>query len=262
VAVAAQLSGRHVVLAGDGRRTVVVPDPLTALGVHLLEDGSGVVSHPGLAGRPARPLDPSEWMSGDGRRLEVSPLSEAVDLAAIAQPQRVEDPATCVDRLTRHSRILAHRGPAWLGLTAGAASGELLGHLVANGGSAVTWWDREAGDGAAEEVFVASARAQEAGVQHRVVGLREDVDGAQDEAGRSERVAAAEALRVTWEEEAEGVLPVSVAVDRALPQDAVVWLGSSSEGADLRLADRPWELLQGVRGLALPFSDRLLSHLP
>ena len=94
------------------------------------------------------------------------------------------------------------------------------------------------------------------------VGLREDVDGGQGEPGRSERAAAADALRVTWGEEAQGVQPVSVAIDRALPQDAVVWLGSSSERADLRLADRPWELLQGVRAVALPFSDRLLRHLP
>ena len=114
-------------------------------------------------------------------------------------------------------------GVLQLALTGGEESGELIGHLVANGGCAVTWWDREADDTVAAEVFVASARAQEAGVQHRVLGLREDVDGRRGEPGRSARAAAAQALRTTWGQEAEGLPPVSVALDQALPDDAVVW---------------------------------------
>ncbi|SOC58092.1 hypothetical protein [Ornithinimicrobium cerasi] len=272
VAGAAGLTGRYLVLAGDGTRTVVVPDPLTALGVHLLEDGSGVVSHARLADGPARRVSPGDLVTVAGGSLDVAPLDQRVDLASLARPRRVEDPATAAERLARHARILSHRGPAWLamsGLEYGR-SGELLPHLVASGGSALTWWDRTVGDDEAAGVFSASREAFEAGVQHRVLGLREDPAGGAPGSGaspalRAAREAAVEALRQTWGEEAEGVLPVTVALDAALPADAVVWFGTApgpDGAAPHSLVDRPWELLQGARAVALPFSDRLLGQLP
>lgn len=272
VAGAAGLTGRYLVLAGDGTRTVVVPDPLTALGVHLLEDGSGVVSHARLADGPARRVSPGDLVTVAGGSLDVAPLDERVDLASLARPRRVEDPATAADRLARHARILSHRGPAWLAMSGleHGRSGELLPHLVASGGSALTWWDRTVGDDEAAGVFSASREAFEAGVQHRVLGLREDPAGGAPGSGadptlREAREAAVEALRQTWGEEAEGVLPVTVALDAALPDDAVVWFGTApgpDGAAPHSLVDRPWELLQGARAVALPFSDRLLGQLP
>ena len=167
----------------------------------------------------------------------------------------MEDPTTGQDRLARHTRILRHRGPAWLGLTASREGAELLPHLVATAGGAVTWWDRTADDDAAAAVLEASARARKAGVQHRVVGLREDPDGGR--AGDARRAAAAAALRTTWGEAADDLLPVSTALDVALPADAVLWLGALPG-----TGSRPWDLVQGARRVALPFSDRLLPHLP
>jgi hypothetical protein len=269
VVAAAGLAGRYLVLAGEGTRTVVLPDPLTALGVHLLEDGSGVVSHARLAAGPTRAVTAHDLVTVERGTLDVAPLDEAVDLAALALPTRVEDPSTAGERLARHARLLGHRGPAWLAMSGQGRSGELLPHLVSTGGSAVTWWDRLADDAASEGVFAASAQAAEAGVQHRVVGLREDVDGQDPPSRRAARTAAVEALRQTWGPEADGLLPVSVALDQALPARAVVWFGTlPAPGPGTvgdpcgRLADRPWELLQGRRDVALPFSDRLVAHLP
>ncbi|GAA5159943.1 hypothetical protein GCM10011366_20800 [Ornithinimicrobium tianjinense] len=255
VAAGAGLVGRYVVVVGDRRRTLVMTDPLSALGAHLPADSPGLVSHARLLVGDTLPLSPDEVLAVEGAGPTLTELDQLVDLPSLALPRHVEDPTTGADRLARHTRILSHRGPAWLGLTASRAGAELLPHLVASAGGAITWWDRTADDAAAADVIAASERAREAGVQHRVVGLREDADGGR--AGDARRAAAAAALRTTWGEGTEDRLPVSSALDAALPADAVLWLGDLPG-----TGSRTWELVQGVRRVALPFSDRLLPHLP
>lgn len=207
--------------------------------------------------------------------LRAVPLPALVDLPEAAR--RAADRGWTRDsRLARHVELLRGRGPAWLALTGGAGSGELLPRL-AHAARTVSWWDRLADDGAAQEVFAASARAAAAAVPHRVLGLREDVDGSVGEPGRSARQAAQDALTATWSAraagpEAEQPLPLGDALDRSLPRDAVLWLGSRPRppralGAPAGPADaccRPGtvDLVQGVRPVALPLSDRLLSLLP
>ncbi|GGK73585.1 hypothetical protein [Ornithinimicrobium pekingense] len=273
---AACLAGRYLVLAGDVHRTVAVPDPLTALGVQLLDGGggrpgggtgAGLVSHPLLATGRTRPVGPDQLVvvsrRGGGAGMGVRPLGSTVDLRSVVLDRHPEEAVTRDGRLARHAQVLAGRGTPWLGLTSGPASAGLLPHVAAAGGSALTWWDRAAGDAAAHEVFAASALARGAGVPHRVVGLREDVDGRDTEPGRTARAVAARGLAATWGPGADDTLPVSAAVARALPGDAVVWFGSRpGEDGLTALAARPWELLQDARPCALPWSDRLLDLLP
>ncbi|WP_141816966.1 hypothetical protein [Ornithinimicrobium humiphilum] len=286
VARAAGLAGRYVVLVGDVHRTVVVPDPLTALGVHLLDGGTGaagagVVSHARLAPGRTEPVSPGEVLvvgrRGSGCGLVRRPLGSEVDLGSLAvrlgetsgAPAGGSSPhpagaATRSGRLARHADVLRRRGTPWLALDGGDGSAGLLPLVAAAGGGAVTWWDRRADASAADEVFAASALAADAGVPHRVVGLREDVDGGTSDTGTLRRAAAARALTRTWGPEADGLLAVSPALRDALPAAAVLWLGSApgpDRGA-LPLPDRTWELVQGVRPVALPLADRLLELLP
>lgn len=89
--------------------------------------------------------------------------------------------------------------------------------------------------------------------------MHEDVDGSAGEPGRGAREAASTALHRTWGRDDLSV-PVGDALDQAFPRDAVVWLGAVPDGSHGR--PRSWDLVQGTRPVALPFSDRLLPLLP
>lgn len=275
---AATLAGGWLVLLSTPARTVVLPDPLASLGLHLLQDGSGVVSHAGLVPAPTTCLGADHLLAAAGPLglvpLHPVPLPVLVDLPGAAR-HTADQGWTRRSRLARHAELLRGRGPVWLGLAGEDASRELL-ELLAEAGAdlhTVSWWDRVAPDEAAEPVFAASALAARAGVAHRVVGLREDVDGSHGDPGRGAREVAEAALAQTWPPEDAGhQLPVSDAVDQALPEDAVLWLGSQPSPpralgapagrAAVCCSPRLVDLVQGVRPVALPFSDRLLTLLP
>ena len=85
----------------------------------------------------------------------------------------------------------------------------------------------------------------------------EDPDGTDSPAGQARRTPALRALRRTWGDEASNSIPVSAALEETLPPEAALVMGAA--GSDQhRLADRPWELVQDVRRVVLPFSDRAL----
>ena len=274
---AATLAGGWLVLLSTPARTVVLPDPLVSLGLHLLQDGSGLVSHAGLAPGPSTCLGADHLLAAAGP-LGVIPLHPVsltvlVDLPGAAR-HTADQGWTCGSRLARHTELLRRRGPAWIGLTGEEGSRQLLDITTKDHADvhAVSWWDRLAPDEAAEPVFAASTLAAAVGAPHRVVGLREDVDGTHGEPGRSARGVAEAALAATWPQDGRWQLPVSDALDQALPEDAVLWLGSrpvppralGAPAGREAVCCRPRvvDLVQGVRPVALPFSDRLLSLLP
>lgn len=275
---AATLAGGWLVLLSTPARTVVLPDPLVSLGLHLLEGGTGLVSHAGLAPGPSTCLGADHLLAAAGP-LGVIPLHPVsltvlVDLPGAAR-QAADQGWTRGSRLARHTELLRRRGPVWLGLTGGEAGRELLELLTEDDAdvSTISWWDRQAPDEVAEPVFAASTLAAAARVPHRVLGLREDVDGAHDEPGRSARGVAENALAATWPSRgAPEQLPISDSLDQVLPEDAVLWLGSRpvppralgalAGAASVCCSPRVVDLVQGVRPVALPFSDRLLSLLP
>lgn len=277
---AATLAGSWLVLLSTPARSVVLADPSASLGLHLLDEGGGLVSHPGLARGDTICLDADHLLAAAGP-LGVVPLQPVPLPALVDLPEAVRRWAdrgwTRGSRLARHIELLRGRGPAWLGLTAGIGTGELLSRLTPEVRT-VSWWDRLAVDEAAQDVFTASARAAAARVPHRVLGLREDVDGSAGEPGRSARQAAKDALVATWgvsstspEGGAEPV-PLGDALDQTLPEDAVLWLGSRPRPpralgapagpADVCCGPRTLDLVQAVRPVALPLSDRLLPLLP
>src|SRR5690606_18312101 len=155
VARAAGLAGRYLVLVGDVHRTVVVPDPVTALGVHLLEGGAGgagagLVSHARLAPGRSAPVPPGEVLvvgrRSGGSGLAPRPLATVVDLASLVCPGGAGtsgpgpvDPAaaTRAGRLARHADVVRRRGSPWLALDGGTASATLLPHVASAGGGAV-----------------------------------------------------------------------------------------------------------------------------
>ncbi|MFK5634321.1 hypothetical protein ACI3EQ_06965 [Ornithinimicrobium sp. LYQ103] len=258
-AAAAALAGSWLVVLRSPGRTLVLTDPLVSLGLHRVEDGAALVSHGTLATATSpAPVTGAEVLRGteppgEGP-LRPVPLDELVDLASVS-PCGV----TRAARLARHAELLRGRGRAWLGLDAGAGSRELLELLAAQGVSTFTWWDREGDDRQADPVFEASLLASAAGVPHRVLGLREDVDGSSREPARTARALARDALSTTWGRD-DLPLPVGDALAQALPPDAVVWLGAVP--GPPAAAPRSWDLVQGVRPVALPFSDRVLPLLP
>ena len=267
---AATLAGSWLVLLQTPDGSSVLADPLHSLGVHLLPGGQGVVSHASLSPSSAAlgPASVAVAGPGDAGLLE-APLASVVDLPALAAAARDEG-WTAARRLRRHVELLRARGPAWLGLAGRPADAGLL-DLVGRepeGVSAVTWWDRAGDDEAGAAVVAASRAAVAAGLPHRVVGVREDVDGSDAGPGATARDAAARALALTWPDvpSPRRPVPVSDALDQALPRDAVVWLGARPQPASLgavRAAHRPrsWDLVQGVRPVALPWSDWLRAEL-
>ncbi|WP_131106303.1 hypothetical protein [Ornithinimicrobium sufpigmenti] len=275
---AATLAGGWLVLLSTPARTVVLPDPLASLGLHLLQDGSGVVSHAGLVPAPTTCLGADHLLAAAGPLglvpLHPVPLPVLVDLPGAAR-HAADQGWTRRSRLARHTELLGSRGPVWLGLTGKEASRELLALLAEAQVDVhtVSWWDRLAPDEGADPVFAASALAADAGVPHRVVGLREDVDGSHGDPGRAAREVADAALAQTWPaQDGRDRLPVSDALDQALPEDAVLWLGSQPSPpralgapagpAAVCCSPRLVDLVQGVRPVALPFSDRLLTLPP
>lgn len=147
------------------------------------------------------------------------------------------------------------------------------------GVTALTWWDRLAPDQGAEPVFAAAELAARAGATHRVVGVREDVDGTDGSAGRAARAEARRALATTWgvrvspsgPDAADAVVPLGDVLDQVLPRTGVLWLGAvprrprvlgAPGGAPDARRPATRDLVQGVRPVVLPFSDRLLGLLP
>lgn len=296
---AATLAGSWLVLLATPARTIVLTDPLVSLGLHVLDDGWGLVSHAGLVRAATSCLGADHALAGAGPLgvVPLRPVSLAVLVDLPGAARRSADQGwTRASRLAGHLELLHRRGPAWLGLTAGAASGELLELLVSSGTPAVrtvSWWDRLGREEDAQQVFTASARAAALGVPHRVLGLREDLDGSHGEPGRSARRAAATALATTWAsgDQDEGqeqeqsaadagsvpadersILPLSDVLDQTLPEEAVLWLasrplppralGAPAGPASVCCRPRVIDLVQGARPVALPFSDRLLDALP
>lgn len=290
---AASLAGSWLVAVSTPGRSVVLTDPLASLGAHLTPDGRGVVSHATLAGA-APTVDPSSGVvcsdemavtSGPLGRGALSrvPLSGSVDLDRLAGAAAASG-LTRTGRLQRHAAVLRDRGPVWVGVGGDPGSADLLRLLVADrshgaGVTALTWWDRLAPDTVAETVFTAGELAARVGVPHRVVGVREDVDGTDGPAGRAGRERARRALETTWgtrvvspaPDGAPEVLPLGDVIDQVLPRSGVLWLGAVPRrprvlGAPGGVPDvrRPAtrDLVQGVRQVALPFSDRLLDLLP
>ena len=310
---AAGLSGGWLVLLATSAQTVVLTDPLVSLGMHLLEGGAGLVSHVGLlessgsgTSAPASTcLGPDHLVVSAGP-LGVVPLRAASMAALVDLPEAVRATAdqgwTRQNRLARHVELLQDRGPAWLGLTGGEASRELLELLTRTGlpVQTLSWWDRLGGDEDAGRVFAASATAFAHGIPHQVVGLREDLDGSAGEPGRSRREAATVALARTWSHGHGGAggprgtgeggraggsprvdergdqlrsrPPLGDVLDQALPGDAVLWLASrprapralGAPAGPTAVCCEPLVIdrVQGVRPVALPFSDRLLQALP
>ncbi|QFG70023.1 hypothetical protein [Ornithinimicrobium pratense] len=274
---AATLAGGWLVLLSTPARTVVIPDPLVSLGLHLLEGGVGLVSHDGLAPGPSTCLGADHLLAAAGPLgvVPLHPVSLAVlvDLPGAAR-HAADQGWTRGSRLARHTELLRRRGPVWLGLTGEEGSRQLLELLAQDTADvqAISWWDRLAPDEAADPVFTASTLAATAGVPHRVLGLREDLDGAHGGPGRSARGVAEAALAASWPQDGRVQLPLSDALDQALPDDAVLWLGSrpvppralgAPAGPSAVCCNpRVIDLTQGVRPVALPFSDRLLSLLP
>ncbi len=260
VPTASVLGGSWLVLLRSPGGTVVLSDPLVSLGLHLLDDARTLVSHATLAaGGASEAIRGSHVLSGSRPpgtgALTPAPVLDVADPGGHAGPA-----ATHGARLARHGDLLRRRGPAWLGLDGSSSSGELLN--LRHGGpvaGAVTWWDRHADDRAADRAIGANRAAVEAGLVHRLVGVHEDVDGSAGEPGRSAREAASTALHRTWGRD-DLPVPVGDALVQALPRDAVVWLGAVPDGS--RGRPRSWDLVQGVRPVALPFSDRLLPLLP
>ncbi|MGD8148721.1 hypothetical protein [Ornithinimicrobium sp. Y1694] len=294
VRAAALLAGSWLVVLHDGSSdggTVVLTDALGSIPAYPSTDGRGVRSHRGLDpaesdAAVADPLGPDSyaWTAGPLgiTPLEVRPLDAVLTdehLAEIAEAAE-RDGITRSSRLTAHVDLLRSLGPVRLGLTGDEGSGELLDLLARSSDvRAVTWWDRLADDSAAEEVFAASARAAEAGVPHRVLGVREDVDGGR--AGELAREHAHAALERTMSSPRSGSAPrdmlaLGPVLDDALPASAVLWLGATrvsqeSAGSSTETSTdrsigsaraRVWDQVQGVRQIALPFSDRLLPLLP
>ena len=257
---AAALAGSWVVLLRSPGRTTVLTDPLVSLGLHLLGDGRGLVSHATLAPEASPDLLPgthaltSTGGPGDGP-LATVPVGEVADPAGRCLPGD-----TRRARLARHADLLLGRGPASLALDGGDVDRELL-DLVAGSADAdaVTWWDRRADDRTAGRVISANRLAVGAGLPHRVLGLLEDADGSGGEPGRGARERALAALHRTWGRD-DLPLPVSDALTQALRPEAVLWWGAVPGGTVGR--PRSWDLAQGVRPVALPFSDRLLALLP
>ena len=258
---AAALAGRYVVLAGVRETWLAVADPLASLGLHEVE-GGGLVSHAAMAPGRTRPLAPDRAVVGAGAlagsAAEVlpgtRPSGEAPTPGAEAR----------LERIVRHVRLVAGRSPVRVVLPGGGAEddGELLAVARALGGSALTWWDRLAPDEEADAVLDRSTAAFAAGVPHQVIGLREDVDGSAGEPGRARRALAVSALRTTWGPDqvdavGDGPAALSAALDQALEPGVVLVLGAPPP-AGPGLADRPWDLVQGVRPVALPLSDRAL----
>ncbi|WP_134774614.1 hypothetical protein [Ornithinimicrobium flavum] len=292
-AAAATLAGSWVVALSTPGRSAVITDPLVSLGGHLTPDGRGVVSHATLAGTDptadpgAGSVSSDELLAASGPLglglLSRVPLGAAVDL-----PERAGEAAssglTRGERLRRHVALLHRRGPAWLGLADDPGSTrllELLGQARGEGAppvTALTWWDRLAPDRVAQTVFTAGGLATRQGVPHHVVGLREDVDGTDSPAGRAARAAALDALATTWgpavsrtTPEGAELLPLGDAIDQVVPRAGVLWLGATPRSpralgtpGGAHDTDRPAvrDLVQGVRPLALPLSDRLLDLLP
>ncbi|MGD8199376.1 hypothetical protein ACQE98_01770 [Ornithinimicrobium sp. W1679] len=254
------LAGSWLVLLRSPGRTVVLADPLVSLGLQPLADGAGLVSHATLApGICSDPLPGTHALSTTGSAT-TAPLSpvRVVELTGPVGPPSPGD--TRKARLARHAGLLLGRGPAWPALDGGAADLELLGLITGSADvGAVTWWDRLADDSAAERVFDANRAATDLGLPHRVVGLREDVDGSAGGPGRRARELSQDSLRRTWGD-GDLPLPVGDALDQALPPDAVLWFGSTPDAPPGR--PHSWDLVQGVRPVALPFSDRLLARLP
>lgn len=305
---AATLAGSWVVVLQTMDRTMVLTDPLVSLGLHLTPDTTGLVSHLSLAGANGG-MEPGSYRFGTGpvpvpgsevlvsqgclgiTKLSRSSLTGTIDLESMAQGAAA-DGWTRRSRLDRHLELLRRSGPPWLALDTGSASAELLELLAAHpqGAHTLTWWDRTADDAAAEQVVVASRRAVEAGLPHRVVGVREDVDGSSRDPGDAARRTAAQALATTWASEpmlglgrpaqsplAEppvtsiGSVALSDAVAQTLPTSAVLLVGAVPPaprrlGAPAAQSVHPgphaWDLVQGVRRVGLPFSDRLLPLLP
>ena len=111
------------------------------------------------------------------------------------------------------------------------------------------------------------------------MGVREDVDGTDGSAGRAARAQARRALATTWgvrvspsgPDAADAVLPLGDVLDQVLPRTGVLWLGAvprrprvlgAPGGAPDARRPATRDLVQGVRPVALPFSDRLLALLP
>lgn len=247
---AARLVGRYVVLAGGQGRRLAVPDPLTSLGLHDVDGGTGgLVSHALLAPGRTSPVRPDQLLVTlpDG-----TPTRRALPEVRHGIPGRAA-------RLAAHVRLVGGATAVWLGMTPGGSTGELLPVVARSAGTALSWWDRQEEGPAVRQVFDDAAAAWRAGVRHRVVGVREDVDGSRGEPGRSARALALAGLRETWgEEQSEGVPAVSTAVHEAMPAGVNLVLGTTAAGRVDLLADRPWDLLQGVRRVILPFSDRAL----
>ncbi|KUG52492.1 hypothetical protein AVL62_14300 [Serinicoccus chungangensis] len=238
---AAALCGSWTVVLAGPQGGRVVTDPLPSSDLRVCGGGTMIVGDPALAaalgageGEPlgadrlaqTPPAGPRTWRTG------ALPVLHAQAAAQGADAER---------RLAAHVALLARRGRPVLGLDAGAdllALAPALGRAAEGSAGpgapveAVTWWHPADGD-STRAMISSGDRALRAGVDQRLV-LVDDAD------------------------------PVEVAraLDRAVPADAVLWLGHRPGAATDRRTRALLAALPPTRRVALPWSDRLLPLLP
>ncbi|ANS79291.1 hypothetical protein SGUI_1895 [Serinicoccus hydrothermalis] len=221
---AAALGGAWTVLLTGPGGSLVLTDPVGACGAWLAPDRRTLVSRPDLA--------------GDGQQAEA--LGERRAVLSRRGPDRswrteaLPDLGAYLDllgtdarrRRERHVELLSRRGPALL--CAGPRAG-LLELGLPSSIPALTCWDP-----ATEAGTVAMIHASD-----RAFADRRDV-----------RVLT-RAPGADW----AGTL------DREVGAEAVLWVGARPGAEPRRPGARALDLLQGVRRVALPWSDRVLHRL-
>lgn len=224
---AAALTGAWAVVLGGPDESLVLGDPVGALGPWLSTDGTTLAS--GAALLPDGPSPPETLGarsallspgSGGRRTWRPGPLPE---LDAYAERLGTTAP----ERLRRHVELLLRRGPAVL--CAGPEASLLGPEPVPDSAPAVTCWDPSTQAGTLTMLH-ATDRAFAARRELRLLSRAAGAD---------------------W----------STTLDQEIDPGAVLWLGLGSSPDPDREEPGALDLVAGVRPVALPWSDRVLDLL-